>query len=54
MKYSVHFMGYFGYTVEVEANSEEEAERLATPIFEETDAREFDLTPNGTDVWKCD
>lgn len=52
MKYNVHFMGYYGYDVEVEANSEDEAEDKATAIFEETNANEFFFESNGVDIWE--
>lgn len=51
-KYTVHFMGYYGYDIEVEAESEEEAIIKATPIFDEADVRNFNFVSNGTDVWE--
>lgn len=51
-KYTVHFMGFYGYDVEVEAETEDEARELAEPIFEEADVRDFFFESNGTDVWE--
>lgn len=41
MKYNVHFMGYYGYDVEVEANSRDEAHTKADEIFCDLSNEEF-------------
>ena len=51
-KYTVHFAGYYGYDVKVEANSEEEAKEKARPIFEEANANDFWFEDNGADVFE--
>lgn len=51
-KYTVHFMGYYGYDVTVEAGNEEEAKEKARPIFEDADPSDFFFESNGTDVWE--
>lgn len=51
-KYRVHFIGYYGYDVEIEANNEEEARELATPIFENADANDFYFENDGADIFE--
>ena len=50
MKYTVHYSGYYGYDVNVEANDEEEARRLADEIFDNTDANKFLFEAEEVDV----
>lgn len=52
-KYTVHFSGYYGYNVDVEANDEFEAEAKAEKIFDNVSANEFDFEPSPTDVWEA-
>lgn len=52
MKYNVHYSGYYGYTITVEASSREEAEAKADKAFENVSANEFDFEPSPTDVWE--
>ena len=52
-KYTVHFSGYYGYDVNVEAENEEDAIAKAEPIFEETDdISGFTFEPESTDVFE--
>ena len=51
-KYIVHFMGYYGYDVAVEADNEDEAKEKAQPIFDDADANDFFFESNGTDIWE--
>ena len=48
--YTVHFSGYYGYDVEVEAENEEQAKIVATPIFEDADSEDFIFIPDAIDV----
>ena len=41
MKYNVHFMGYYGYDIKVEANSKDEAHAKADGIFCNLSNEEF-------------
>lgn len=58
MKYNVHFMGYYGYDIKVEADSEDEAKEKAEVIFENLPNDEFcnnaTFESNGTDIWEDD
>ena len=51
-KWNVHYMGYYGYDVVVEAENEEEAKRKAEPIFGNTSADKYTFIPDGVDVWE--
>ena len=53
-KYNVHFCGYYGYDVEVEAENEEQAEVLADKIFEDADPNEFIFEAARPDIWEVD
>ena len=50
--YKVHYSGYYGYTIEVNANSPEEAEAKADKAFENVSANEFAFEPEPTDIWE--
>lgn len=56
MKYRVHFMGYYGYDIDVEADNEDEAKEKADKIFcdlsDEEFCRDVYFESNGTDVWE--
>ena len=41
MKYNVHFMGYYGYDIEVEANNKNEAHEKADALFCNLSNEEF-------------
>lgn len=49
-KYTVHFSGYYGYNVDVDANNEEEALEKASDIFDEVDPNEFVFECSQPDV----
>lgn len=53
-KYNVHFTGFYGYDVEVEAENEEQAERLADAIFDEVDPNEFFFEAEHPDIWEVE
>ena len=53
-KYEVHFEGFYGYDIEVEAENEEVARNKAEILFDEADANEFMFIPNGVDVMEED
>ena len=50
--YNVHFSGYYGYDIKVEAESEEEAIDKATELFEEVPASELNFEAAQEDVWE--
>lgn len=51
-KYTVHFSGYYGYDVDVEAKDKEQAEELAESIFEEVDPSKFYFENGITEVFE--
>ena len=53
-KYTVHFEGFYGYDIQVIADTETDARLMAQDIFEETDANEFLFTNNGVEVFEED
>lgn len=50
--YNVHFSGYYGYDIKVEAEDEDEAIDKAAEIFEEVPASEFDFEATQEEVWE--
>ena len=51
-KYSVHFSGYYGYDVDVEAKDKVQAEELAQSIFEEVEPNKFYFENGITEVFE--
>ena len=51
-KYSVHFSGYYGYDVDVEAKDKEHAEELAQSIFENVNPNKFYFESGTTEVFE--
>jgi len=51
-KYNVHYTGYYGYDVIVEAESEEKAKEIAEMY--EANEKDYYYEPNGVDVWEAD
>lgn len=56
--YTVHFMGYYGYDVEVEAEDVNEARLKADEVFDNLSNEEFCngaiFESNGYDIWEND
>ena len=51
MRYTVHYSGYYGYDVDVEASDENEAKQIADAIFdEEEDMSTFTFIPDFVEV----
>ena len=51
MRYTVHYSGYYGYDVDVEASDENEAKQIADVIFEgEEDMSTFTIIPDFVEV----
>lgn len=51
-KYTVHFSGYYGYTVDVEAENKEEALAKAEAVYVDVDPREFAFEEEQPDIWE--
>ena len=51
-KYTVHFSGYYGYDVDVEAKDKEQAEILAQSIFENVEPNKFYFENGITEVFE--
>lgn len=50
--YRVHFMGYYGYDVDVLAEDEDEAKEIAEPISWDAKLEDYYYESNGSDVWE--
>ena len=53
-KYNVHFTGYYGYDVVVEAENEDEAKEIAEEYEHDEDDYYYQSNRGGTDVWEAD
>lgn len=50
MRYTVHYSGYYGFDIEVEAKGKEEAEEKADRIFDDVEPEDYIYDPAPTDV----
>lgn len=52
-KYKVHFSGYYGYDITVNAEDENQAIHRATNAFDDEDANNFWFENENIDVIEC-